>query len=931
MHGCEFSVVTDHKPLIHLNKTAHPRLTRWRLRLSPYAFQISWKEGSTHSAPDAMSRDPSLNLLLMTIGVSKAGDDRAGHQRWGNEHAEFALYQCDMEHLRRVKKMATEDVGCDQDLIDPVRYHEEEMTHWKEQRKFVQDAREKELRDKALATFRDANRSSDVKREAMKKVTFNDEIEVRYGGGSNSSQGMRGVKESLIQKRKQPLVELTINVARAGKRNPKKRKKKARREVDDDRPRQPSQELQVAEGKAVVDEEKLLEDEQALLQSMIEDQHESWVVMQKNDPECKAVLSNLTNERVKRKYRLDESGILQRKTAQGWKSVVPEEARMLVMYFSHNTLLSGHQGIDMTLKKIRYEFYWKSMDEDVRKYVKSCICAGSKLRVGVKNGKAGLFKMWGIFEAIHIDGCEMPLSRAGGFRHMLTVVDRASRMVELIPLRTKSARDVAKALFDHWICRYAAPLIIFCDQDTSYQSVLMKELSKNLGGRIVSFSPYSHHNGLAEAFNRTSCAVIRSLLVSEGLDGSRWSEVLPAVRYVLNSTINREIGVSAMGYVFGREPARIPYRKIPKVLQGDSWAVILNASLKALQRVRTAANYRRFVVDVTSVMRRNEEQKRNKTHTGYRENDLVWVWFFEESKKRAKTESYKKWRRGSYVRISHSRRSHYVYVAGRLYKKSDMHVQPRVPTIKRCLVGNIVEETKDETSDESDVESQIRSRVNQQRRLQEENDDAQWIDYYNLAGADRWLEIEAQEDAQHEFEVQEEERDMTEENTSALANTEERALDVSCMGEKELRRVPEEEVNVTEVDERKRSKSSKKRLPMEERNPGTEKTVFHILEDEKSRVLTLMDTDRSFHCFTRSAKSVNGRWRYQPTYFTTTSTGSTQTHYKDHQKPGYEKWILTLDEGWRVTGEIKLLYVRGQHFSVTETERSIIEEGLERF
>ena len=63
LHGCEFSVVTDHKPLIHLNKTAHPRLTRWRLRLSPYAFQISWKEGSTHSAPDAMSRDPSLNLL----------------------------------------------------------------------------------------------------------------------------------------------------------------------------------------------------------------------------------------------------------------------------------------------------------------------------------------------------------------------------------------------------------------------------------------------------------------------------------------------------------------------------------------------------------------------------------------------------------------------------------------------------------------------------------------------------------------------------------------------------------------------------------------------------------------------------------------------------------------------------------------------------
>jgi len=555
--------------------------------------------------------------------------------------------------------------------------------------------------------------------------------------------------------------------------------------------------------------------------------------------------------------------------------------------------------------------------------------------VGVRNGKAGIFKMWNVFEAIHIDGCEMPLSSKGAYRHMLTVVDRSSRLVELIPLRTKSAKDVARALLERWICRYGAPSIIFCDQDTAYQSVLVTELTKNAGGKVVSFSPYSHHNGLAEAFNRTGCAIIRSMIASEGLESNRWNEILPAVMYVLNTTVSSEIGVSAMGYVYGREPARLASRRMPEVLRGDNWNAILKASLKAMQRVRTAANYRRYAVEVESVMKRNQEQKRKKT-TGYEKDEAVWVWFFEDSKKIGKVDASHKWRRGTYVRPSFSRRSHWVYVSGRLFKKSDMHIHPRVPTINRCLVGQLVEETMAETSDESDVEEKVRRKVREQRRIQEEKDDVRWCEYYNL-GSDPPVDYELVPDsvdsdglaaAQNEEKINLDEPEEMQGEKPAGNDIDQQVGGYQARDDGSSIEQPELLLG-NELPEKRRSKKSKKRAAIDERNLSLVK--FTILESEdgkKVRVLTLQTGKDDFHCFTRSKKSVRGRWRYQPTYFVEVKGKSVQ-HYSDRKKEHYQEWLLHTN-GWRVADTVFLPYRAEEHFSVSETERCIIEEGRDK-
>ncbi|XP_065178538.1 uncharacterized protein K02A2.6-like [Sycon ciliatum] len=59
-----FEVVTDHRPLVpilntyYLDQIENPRLQRLVLKLRPYQLHASWRKGSDHAFPDALSRHP---------------------------------------------------------------------------------------------------------------------------------------------------------------------------------------------------------------------------------------------------------------------------------------------------------------------------------------------------------------------------------------------------------------------------------------------------------------------------------------------------------------------------------------------------------------------------------------------------------------------------------------------------------------------------------------------------------------------------------------------------------------------------------------------------------------------------------------------------------------------------------------------------------
>ena len=58
VYGRTFELVTDHKPLTHLSTSVSKseRLTRWKLSLSEYSFDVTYKPGKDNVNADVLSR-----------------------------------------------------------------------------------------------------------------------------------------------------------------------------------------------------------------------------------------------------------------------------------------------------------------------------------------------------------------------------------------------------------------------------------------------------------------------------------------------------------------------------------------------------------------------------------------------------------------------------------------------------------------------------------------------------------------------------------------------------------------------------------------------------------------------------------------------------------------------------------------------------------
>ncbi|XP_053989799.1 uncharacterized protein LOC128882236 [Hylaeus volcanicus] len=65
IYGKQFTLVTDHRPLIWLHSVKDPtsRLIKWKLRLSEYEYQVAHKSGKTNKNADALSRNPTPTCL----------------------------------------------------------------------------------------------------------------------------------------------------------------------------------------------------------------------------------------------------------------------------------------------------------------------------------------------------------------------------------------------------------------------------------------------------------------------------------------------------------------------------------------------------------------------------------------------------------------------------------------------------------------------------------------------------------------------------------------------------------------------------------------------------------------------------------------------------------------------------------------------------
>lgn len=225
---------------------------------------------------------------------------------------------------------------------------------------------------------------------------------------------------------------------------------------------------------------------------------------------------------------------------------VPSSFRRNIFEAIHNI---SHPGIRATRKMVTQKFFWPSMNKDIGKWARACIdCQKSKVSRHV-NSNLGTFQPAGKLEHLHVDLVGPLPTTQQGHRYLVTMIDRFSRWPEAVPIQEMTAETVAKTIYEHWICRFGAPIHITTDQGRQFESELFMSLLKLLGvkrSRTTAYHPES--NGMIERWHRS----LKAALTARMEENSSWLEELPTVLLGLRAAIKAESEVSAAELMYGQ-------------------------------------------------------------------------------------------------------------------------------------------------------------------------------------------------------------------------------------------------------------------------------------------------------------------------------------------------------------------------------------------
>jgi hypothetical protein len=141
------------------------------------------------------------------------------------------------------------------------------------------------------------------------------------------------------------------------------------------------------------------------------------------------------------------------------KVVLPQQLIPVVFRFYHESPVGGHLGVYKTIRKIREQFIWKTMDNDIKARVNGCHhCRLSKPAQSTRVGFLASEIATTPLEKIFIDNVgPFPRSRAGN-SFALVAVDAFSKFAWIFPVRrATSAITIAclKSIFATFgVCRH---------------------------------------------------------------------------------------------------------------------------------------------------------------------------------------------------------------------------------------------------------------------------------------------------------------------------------------------------------------------------------------------------------------------------------------------------------------------------------------------
>ena len=229
---------------------------------------------------------------------------------------------------------------------------------------------------------------------------------------------------------------------------------------------------------------------------------------------------------------------------------VPKKMRKIIFDQLHGM---AHGGIKATRNLICTRFVWPNVKRDVAKWTKACInCQKAKVtvhnRADMSSFEENISEKW---KTWHID-IVGKLEDCDGYQYILTMIDRYSSWVEMIPLKRVDAHTVTSAFYLHLVARYGIPKNIISDRGSVFLSGTFTRFLESIGCTLHTSTSYSpQFNGKIERVHRSLKSRLR---IGES---HRWIESMAAFLMMYRINYREELGCCPSELVFG-EPLRIP-------------------------------------------------------------------------------------------------------------------------------------------------------------------------------------------------------------------------------------------------------------------------------------------------------------------------------------------------------------------------------------
>ena len=224
----------------------------------------------------------------------------------------------------------------------------------------------------------------------------------------------------------------------------------------------------------------------------------------------------------------------------------------------HSTPTGGHMGMTKTLARVRDNFTWANMQQDVHKYIANCVpCQQTKYDHRCQSGLLCPLPIparpWEDLSLDFIVG----LSNFRGHSVILVVVDRFSKGVHLGMLSTHyTAANVVTTFMEIAGKLHDIPQSLVSGRDPLFISRFWQELFKLSGTKLCMSSAYHPQtDGQTEVMNHVIEQYLRAFVHQRLLT---WGHHLIWAEWSYNTLVHYATGMSPYEVTFGKKPPSLP-------------------------------------------------------------------------------------------------------------------------------------------------------------------------------------------------------------------------------------------------------------------------------------------------------------------------------------------------------------------------------------